>query len=52
MAGAYGAGRIVGDDGAISVDNAGAAEALSDAASWVGSIAARLAAGDFRYRIP
>lgn len=35
----YGAGRIVGDDGAISVDNAGAAEALSDAASWVGSIA-------------
>jgi trehalose/maltose transport system substrate-binding protein len=35
----YGGGNIVENDGAISVDNTHAAEALSDAASWIGSIA-------------
>ncbi|MFC0336918.1 maltose-binding protein /trehalose-binding protein /sucrose-binding protein /palatinose-binding protein [Kushneria avicenniae] len=37
----YGGGRIVDTDGAITVDNAQATAALTEAASWIGSIAPR-----------
>lgn len=37
----YGGGRIVDDNGNITINNAGAAEALQTAAGWIGTIAPR-----------
>ncbi len=37
----YGGGRIVDDNGNITINNAGAAEALQTVAGWIGTIAPR-----------